>query len=192
MKRRQVLAGIGAGAVALSLGGCSTEAIAPEVSQAMAAGGHVLYFRHAATDRGGADLPDQPRAAQRNLSEDGIADCELIGRRFRELRYGVDEVRASPFFRCMEMGEIAFGQTIRDEMLLSSKNELSTNDARNAYLLDLMAQPRGGQGHVILIGHSGNFLNATGVLLEPGEAGVVRPKGPNGFEIVGQVLPEQW
>src|SRR5262245_29980582 len=51
-------------------------------------GGHVIYFRHAATDRSQQDSDPHNLAncaTQRNLTDDGRADARTIGEAFRAL-----------------------------------------------------------------------------------------------------------
>lgn len=188
LKRRcLLLAGI-----ATVVGACARTSESPEALEVLRQGGHVIYFRHGATDWKGNDSQTWPREQQRLLSDEGIAQSRRIGQRFRALGIPVAEVRASPFFRCTEMGQIAFGRATPDNGLLSTANAIGTAPQRVAYLRTLLSTPHGDDGNLVLIAHSGNIRSAAGVRLAEGEAAVFRPLGADGFELTAQVLPEEW
>lgn len=162
------------------------------VIEALRGGGLVVYFRHAATiPSKEEDFPDWPRDRQRLLSEEGMAQSRRIGRRFRDLGLPVDEVRASPFLRSMDMAELAFGEAIADDRLVSSTSR-GGPPGRVAYLRRLLSTPWAGPGNLVLISHIANITAAAGVTLVEGEALVVRPLGQDGFEPLGRVLPSAW
>src|SRR5262245_18305664 len=76
----------------------------PVLRDMLLAGGHVIFFRHAATPDYQEPSPiDFARCdAQRNLNALGRGQAFTIGEAFRELGIPVGEVRSSPFCRCME------------------------------------------------------------------------------------------
>ena len=76
-------------------------------------GGLVIYFRHSATETSGvaeANGVDVSRCdTQRSLTPAGKAQATAIGRAFTALHIPVGEVLSSPFCRCKETAELAFG-----------------------------------------------------------------------------------
>lgn len=171
---------------------CARTQASPEVLRGLQNGGHVIYFRHAATAWKGKDLQSWPREEQRPLSEDGIAQSRRIGARFAALGVPVDEVRASPFYRCTDMGEIAFGSATRDDGLLSPTNPSTSPRRSLGYLAERLSTPRDGQGNLVLIAHTTNLQLLEGMSLAEGEAAVFRPMGGGEYAFLGRVLPDDW
>ena len=186
MKRRQVLLAGGAAFLAA----CATQTD-DAIFQALKSGGHVIYFRHAATDRSGVDMPDWPRARQRNLSEFGKLQSRRIGEGIRARNIPIGDVRVSPFFRCIDMAELAFGRSEIDRNLLSSANADAETEARIAYLKRRLSTRFDGP-NLVLISHSRNISDAAGVALQEGEAAVFRPLGSGRSEPVGTIGAELW
>jgi phosphohistidine phosphatase SixA len=177
--------------LAAGVAGCSRVAATPAAIEALRGGGHVIYFRHAATDWQGSDQHTWPRERQRLLSEQGIADSRRIGARFAALGIPVDEVLASPFARCVEMGELAFGRATVEPRLLPPEGA-GGPPGRTAWLRTLLATPRPGQGNLVLIAHSSNMMFGVGVVLAEGEAAIIRPGGDEGHIVTGQLMPRDW
>ncbi|MEM8850925.1 MAG: histidine phosphatase family protein [Pseudomonadota bacterium] len=157
---------------------------------ALRGGGHVVYFRHAATTWSGVDSIDWPRARQRLLSPQGIEDSRRIGAAWRANGLPVGEVLASPFARCRDMAELAFGRVETRPELLGLLSDADGRAARIAYLRDqLAAVPP--VGNRILVSHRSNIAEVAGVALEEGEAVIVRPTG-TAFEVLAQFMPQDW
>jgi phosphohistidine phosphatase SixA len=164
---------------------------------ALAEGGHVILWRHTATDDfvPASDVVDPADcSAQRNLSEQGRRDARLVGRAFAKLGIRVDRVVASPSCRCQETGRLAFGEVETDE-LLSSGDELdpAEKEARGASIRALLARAPAPGANTVLITHTANLLYSFGLLSRPeGIAHVFLPAavGPAGY--VGYLLPGEW
>ncbi len=186
MKRRKLLM---AGGAAL-LTACAARS-GDKVFEALKSGGHVIYFRHAATDRRGVDLPDWPRARQRNLSEFGKLQSRNIGAGIRARGVPIGEVRVSPFFRCIDMAELAFGRFEADRNLLSTANADAGTAARIAYLQRRISTPFEGP-NLVLISHSRNISDAAGVAVDEGDAAVFLPLGSGRTDHLGTIAAERW
>lgn len=186
--RRTVVLGL----AALGLGAaCGRVATDPEAARALQDGGHVIFFRHAATAWQGSDDHRWPRARQRLLSERGEEDARQIGERFRALGIPVGEVRASPFARCIDTAELAFGRHIAEPRLLPPEM-LGAPRGRGAWLRAEMARPRRGQPNLVLVGHSSNMMAVRGPALLEGEAALVRATGAAGWAVVGRMGVRDW
>src|SRR4051794_4105591 len=82
---------------------------------ALKQGGHVMVFRHGATDDSQKDvypLNFDDMKAQRQLSEKGRETARQIGAAMRELGIPVGEVYASRLNRAIEMGKLMSGKDV--------------------------------------------------------------------------------
>ncbi|MCV3273474.1 histidine phosphatase family protein [Roseobacter sinensis] len=163
-----------------------------EIIAALREGGHVIYFRHAATTWSGVDRVDWPRERQRLLSEEGIADSRRIGNAFRRAAIPVGEVMASPFARCRDMAEIAFGRVSERAELLGLLSDDAGHPARIAFLQEQLSAPSPDGRNRILVSHRSNIAQVAGVSLGEGDAVILVPRGAAGFEILGVMQPQDW
>ncbi|MEM6388077.1 MAG: histidine phosphatase family protein [Pseudomonadota bacterium] len=154
-------------------------------------GGHVIYFRHGVTTWSGIDSIEWPRERQRLLSDLGIRQSEQIGAAFRSEGFPVGEVLASPFARCRDMAEIAFGRVEERMELLGLLSDSDGRAGRIAYLRDRMTTPPIDGTNRIIVSHRSNISEVAGASLAEGEAVITRPNGA-GFEILAQWMPSDW
>ena len=158
-------------------------------------GGYVIYFCNAATEPGGAGGPENlgNREAQRNLSEEGRAQAATIGEAFRVLEIPVGKVLSSPYFRALDTARIAFGRAEPTGELLGLRKNWSVQHAqRQADLLRLLSTPPPKETNAVLVSHASNAEEYAGILLEEGEAAVVKPLGNDEFEFVARIKPKEW
>jgi phosphohistidine phosphatase SixA len=110
MQRRRLLL---AGLTGTSL--CAgTARAADDQRDILRQGGLVVAFRHALAP-GTFDPPAFKLGdckTQRNLSEDGRAQARRIGAWFRGHGLTPKRVRSSPWCRCLDTAQLAFGQTV--------------------------------------------------------------------------------
>lgn len=189
--RRAILAAIAGLSLVPSLVGSAVAQTSDEIVAALRGGGHVVYFRHGATTWSGIDRIEWPRERQRLLSEEGIEQSERIGAAFREKDIPVGEVLASPFARCRDMAEIAFGRVDERMELIGLLSDDEGRSSRVAFLRGVMSDPPMDGTNRIVIAHRSNIAEVAGVSLEEGEAVVVRPTG-DGFEALGTLMPQDW
>ncbi|MEL6765248.1 MAG: histidine phosphatase family protein [Cyanobacteria bacterium J06607_6] len=162
-------------------------------------GGHVIYFRHAMTER---DFADQVTAdvtdfsTQRVVSEFGVKQSLAIGEGFENGAIPFDEVITSEYGRAIETAAIAFGEYQKDSAL----NFLPFEDYTDAQIEEMRANvtpfltavPEAGT-NTIIVGHDDLFEAGTGIYPDPqGIAYVLTPDGNGSFEIVANLLPEEW
>jgi broad specificity phosphatase PhoE len=167
--------------------------------EALRGGGHVIFIRHAATQREGADQVSAVMgdcATQRMLSEEGWRQARALGAAFRRLNIPVGEVISSEYCRAWQTADLAFGRYTRNAALNFEPAEDYTA-AQLAAMRDrvrplLAAVPPAGR-NTVLVGHDDPFEAATGVYPEPmGVTWVIRPGGPGGFTLLGQIRPGDW
>ena len=166
--------------------------VSSETRDALLAGELVIYFRHGATTWMGIDQLDWPRDQQRLLSNEGIEQSELVGREFSRLDAPVGDVMASPFARCRDMAEIAFGRVDERMELLGLLSDADGRPARIAFLQEQLSTPTAEQGNRIIVSHRSNIQNVAGSSLQEGEAVLIRPLGDNQFEVLETLMPEEW
>ena len=168
----------------------------PDTAHALAdslkAGGYVIIFRHAHTDRStggerrGWTLAD--RASQRNLSDKGAEDSKAIGQAFKALGIPVNEILSSPMFRTKETAEHAFGRTDTTELL---REKLSDPAAKA-----LITKPVAAGANRVLVTHNAyfhTFFEEVGYMQNgEGDAVIVRPLGDAGFQVLGRIRIADW
>lgn len=188
--RRQVFRLLAA--PALMLAAPFARAASPVFLPELASGGFVIYFRHGATTWSGVDRLDWPREQQRLLSDEGIRQSEVIGAAFQTRGIPVGEVLASPFARCRDMAEIAFGRVEERMELVGLLSDQERREERINYLKRKVTEsPEAGKNRII-IAHTSNILAVTNTRLEEGEAVVLRPDGFGGFDVIGTANPSDW
>jgi phosphohistidine phosphatase SixA len=160
-------------------------------------GGLVIYFRHGATNqatdgREADDLSDC--ATQRNLSPMGRQEAVLIGAAFKSLSIPVGTVSTSPFCRCKDTGQLAFGRfTVDNDLYFAINTDApTTKRLSDALRLKLSTPPAAGANSVI-VAHTANLREAVGIWPKPeGVAYVFRPLKEGRYEILAKVLPRDW
>ncbi len=170
-----------------------------QLLNALRNGGYVIYFRHAQTEK---DYADQVSAkigdcsTQRMLSEVGWQQSRAIGQAFQTLKIPVSQVLSSEYCRAWQTADIAFGRFEKRPSLnfppYEDYTEAQKAQMRTAVMPFLTTMPANGT-NVVVVGHDDLFDAATGIYPEPqGVAYIVKPDGKGKFEIVANVLPEEW
>lgn len=169
---------------------------------ALREGGHIIYFRHAATDwsfddhvAGPGDWVHCHTSRMRQLSRKGRQVAQAIGEAMRHLAIPVDRVIASPYCRTVETAQ-----------LLAVGPVETTTDIINARVAEYfggiaavaetarrrLSIPPATGSNTVLVAH-GNVLRAAAKLyIDEAEAAIFRPDGNGGFSLVARVLRLQW
>lgn len=186
--RRLLLASILGPAMLCAQG---TEEDRDALIDSLAAGGYVVVFRHAHTDRSRMDQPGwslADRSSQRNLSDRGAEESVAIGRAFKSSGIPVGEVLASPMFRTLETAKHAFGRAGTTELLRSRS---ATPEAR-----ELLTRPPAPGSNRVLVTHNAYLHRQLGPSgfgqSGEGDAVVVRPGGDAGFTVLGRIRLADW
>lgn len=174
---------------------------APELVEALRAGGLVIYWRHPATNNDQADTNPFNLAdcsTQRQLNDNGRAQSRTLGAALRDRGIAVSAVQSSPFCRAKEAGELlGLGAvTLVPELgeggLVVSPNE----NARRARALRTMLGTAPAAGNTLLVSHRPNILDAVGVeafTIAEGEIFVFRPQAEApGYRLLGRVPMAAW
>ncbi len=160
-------------------------------------GGYVLYLRHAASNRKQIDIDTvnlDDCSKQRNLSDKGRQQAKAIGKAIKSLNIPIGDVTTSPYCRCVDTAQLAFGRSIKSDDLrfTISANESETRRLSDALKNLLSSVPKTGTNTVI-VAHTGNLKEAANVWPKPeGVLHVFKPLGKNRFEHLGKITPNQW
>ena len=145
--------------------------------------GHlVLLMRHGATEAGLGDPAgyrlDDCRT-QRNLSDAGRTEARHVGERLRDARVPIAKVYTSPWCRCRETAQLAFG-TAEDWEPLSSFFDFPEREAEYTRavlkrIAGYVRHPAG--GNVVMVTHNVNIAALTRHSVGPATLVPVRPDG---------------
>jgi phosphohistidine phosphatase SixA len=168
-----------------------------QMVEALRSGGHVIYFRHGATDQGQKDSDPNNLAncaTQRNLTDAGRAQAETIGEAFRSLGIPVGAVLSSEYCRALEYSRLAFA-TAQPERSLDLTDPLTDQqkaDSTQAVKRLLGTPPTSGT-NTVLVSHSPNLRLAVGIdLTVEGEAAIFRVDASGTSTLVARLLPTDW
>ncbi len=168
--------------------------------EALRAGGHTLYFRHAATDWSQYDQVNGPQdwascdgTRVRQLSAAGRAAAAATGAALRKLAIPIGKVLASPYCRTVETAALLTGgevETSTDILNLRAAEFVGGREAVIATARALFAVAPAVGTNTLLVAHGNVALAVFGVRPGEGEAMVLRPDGAGGFEVLGRITPE--
>lgn len=172
-------------AVALAVSPASADEV---LWSALRGGGHVLFIRHAQTEPGVGDPPGfrlDDCATQRNLSTEGRAQARRLGEVLSTRQVPIGEVLSSPWCRCVETAQLAFGRAGTWDALanLYARQESAAQQVRA--LRPRIAAHRG-QDNLVLVSHGSTAGALTGEYPAMGEMLVLKPQAP-GFRVVGRL-----
>lgn len=172
-----------------------------ELVNALRSGGHVIFIRHAQTEKDYADQADpnldvNDCSTQRTLSETGWQDARLIGAAFERLNIPVGKVYSSQYCRAWQTADLAFGQYEKIPGLNFAPAEEYT-DAQiaqmKAAIEPLLSEMPNPGTNTVVVGHDDVFESATGIYPEPqGIAFIIKPNGRGRFEILANLTPDEW
>lgn len=160
-------------------------------------GGLVIYMRHAATEHTEASgaAEDLARCAtQRNLSASGRMEAVRDGRAIKALGIPIGAVLTSPYCRAEVTAQLAFGRhaPAPDLRFAMGSDAGETRRLADALRRMLATAPADG-GNTVLVSHSANLFEASGIFPKPeGVAIVFRPLGDGRFEALARIAPGDW
>ena len=166
------------------------------------AGGLVIYFRHATTERDYADQADPKMNlrdcdTQRRISLQGIKESYVIGTVFAEKKIPVGNVIASEYCRAWKTANFAFGRVDeKDSRLNFLPYEEYTMDLislMKTNITPMLSKPPSPGTNTVIVGHDDPFEAATGIYPEPqGIAYIIKPIKGTSFRIITKLLPREW
>ena len=172
--------------------------------EALRAGGHTIYFRHAATDwsqsdrvRAAGDWTSCDGAEMRQLSEAGRAAARRIGAAIRKLEIPVGRVLSSEYCRAAETArlmDLGHVEATRDIMNMRASGYMGGREAVVRRAQGVIATPPPEGTNTVIVGHGNLMRAATGTYASEGGSGIYAPTPGEdpGFELVGRLSPDDW
>lgn len=159
-------------------------------------GGYVIFFRHGATDLSQKDTDKknlQNCQTQRRLDDKGREQARRIGEAFKVFNIPVGDVLTSHYCRCINTAKIAFGKA-EPTMDITSIQDVTPEVRRQRIgnLRKMLAtEPKPGT-NTVLVAHKWMFKDASGQLLEEGEAAIYKPQGNGMSHLIRRVKAQEW
>jgi broad specificity phosphatase PhoE len=147
-------------------------------------GGQVVLIRHTVTTPGAGDPPGMRLddcSTQRNLTDAGRAHARRIGKAFRSRGIPIDRVFSSPWCRCLETAELAFGKAEVSDAL-SNLFGRPENRERQIRQMRALTLAKTSAGNMVLVTHGSTIYALTGISAGTGEM-VLLSRG----EVVGRL-----
>jgi broad specificity phosphatase PhoE len=142
-------------------------------------GGQVVLIRHTITTPGAGDPPGfrlDDCSTQRNLTDAGRRHARRIGEEWRTRKIPVERVVSSPWCRCVETAELAFGPKPGISPALSNLFGRSENRERQVREMRSLIAGHTGKSNLVLVTHGSTIAALTGVNPDTGEM-VILSKG---------------
>ena len=150
-------------------------------------GGQVVLMRHAVTTPGAGEPPGfrlDDCSTQRNLTDEGRRDARRVGAAFRARGIGVEGVYSSPWCRCVETADLAFG---KHEISTALSNLFTHPENREQQVREMRALVSARvPNNRVLVSHGATILALTGVSLGTAEMLVVTPQNDGRFVVHGR------
>jgi broad specificity phosphatase PhoE len=176
-------------------------ASADAVVAALRGGGHVIVFRHGATNADQADtdpLHLDNVAQQRQLNEKGRAQAKTVAAVFQAAAVKIGKCYSSRFNRAVETARAICGKEpestddVTEGGLVVSPNE---NNRRAAALRTLAGTVPAPGTNTLVVTHKPNITDAFGkdwFDVKEGEASVFKPDASGKYALVGRVQIDHW
>lgn len=151
-------------------------------------GGHLVLMRHAVTTPGVGDPPGfrlDDCSTQRNLTDYGRLDAKRVGAAFRARGIVIESVLSSPWCRCVETANLAFGTAEISTALSNLFTHPENRERQVREMRELMDRPQ--RGNRVFVSHGATISALTGVSLDTAEMVVVTPQPRGGFVVNGRL-----
>ena len=180
----------------------ATELTGAHLVEALRAGGHNIYFRHAETDWGQSDDLQKPDdwlqcdpARMRQLSDAGRASAVTVGSAIRKLAIPVNQVLASPYCRTMETAtlmDLGPVEASTEVMNLRAARFFGGREAIVETARRLLATAPAEGGNRVIVAHGNVAREATPFYPSEGEALVFTPDRAGEFQLIGRITVSAW
>jgi broad specificity phosphatase PhoE len=173
----------------------------PELLQLMRGGGYVIVVRHGATHTDQADTDPfnlDNVARQRQLTDKGRADAQLVGEVLRARGVQIGKAYSSRFQRAVETARLIAGKDPQATDDVTEGGLVVTpaeNTRREHALRALIAVVPDPGTNTLIVSHRPNIMDALGKDwwdVREGEATVFKPDGKNSYDLVARIRVGQW
>ena len=123
------------------------------------------------------------------LTDSGRADAKRVGAAFRARGVAIERVLTSPWCRCIETANLAFGKSEISTALGNLFTHPENRDRQVREMKQLLDTPK--SGNRVLVSHGATILALTGVSLDTAEMLIVSPQPPGGFVVRGRLSVPQ-
>lgn len=200
LTRRTILRTMVGGSILLKAGASFSKEENASLLEALRAGNLIIYFRHSLTIRAGQPDNDLTSCAnQRNLTDAGRSLARDIGQAFKALRIPVGEVLSSPYCRCVDTADLAFGRSkVASFLETNGDPDEAGEKARLAGLAEKLRQPPNVPGNTILVAHGNNLSGLAQhhaypmVQIDEAEAVIFQPKRTGNAAVLKTVKGSEW
>jgi phosphohistidine phosphatase SixA len=152
--------------------------------------GYVVMMRHAEAPGTGdpANFRLDDCSTQRNLSPQGRAQAERIGRSFRQRQITIAQVFSSQWCRCLETARLLQLGSVKPLPALNSFFQNPRSEARQtAAIRQLILNHRQTPGVLLLVTHQVNITAISEVVPASGAAVVLKAGDRGKIEVIGQL-----
>ena len=175
--------------IAMIFGPVSGTGQEPTGWQMLENGGFIVLIRHALAP-GGGDPPNfnlDDCKTQRNLSDAGRRQAQVLGDEFRSRQIPIEKVYSSQWCRCKETAQLAFG-TYEELPALNSFFASPDHEGRQAETIrDFLLHRPAHRGNLILVTHQVNITALTNVFPSQGEIIIATLKNDMGLEFKARI-----
>ena len=165
-------------------------------------GGYIIYFRHAATDwsqddnvTADGDWTSCDPDRMRQLSDQGRLVARQIGAAIRRLKIPIGRILSSEYCRTRETAQLMNLGPVRPTRTIMNMRVADMVGGREAVIERARREigKKPGKGtNAIIVAHGNLMQAATGAYAGEAGAGIFEPQGNGQFQIVAQVVPEEW
>ena len=153
-------------------------------------GGQVVLIRHALTTPGVGDPPGMKLGdctTQRNLSDEGRREAQLLGKALRSQGVPVGTLLSSPWCRCVETARLVFGKEPQVHAALGNVFGRPDVVVSQVEALKKLVAARAGRSNLFMVTHGSTTLALTDVSPATAEMVVLTPY-QGGFRFAGRLL----
>ena len=153
-------------------------------------GGQVVLIRHGLTTPGVGDPPGmklEECATQRNLSDEGKREAQLLAKALRSHAVPVGTLLSSPWCRCLDTARIVFGKEPHIHAALGNLFGRPDRAVAQVEALKKLMAERAGRSNLFMVTHGSTTLALTDISPATAEMVVLTPY-QGGFRFAGRLL----
>ena len=166
-----------------------------ELINGLQTGGYIIYMRHGMTNHEQKDNTQDFNdcTQQRNLSNSGREQLEIIAKAIRVLKIPIGDVLSSPYCRAKQTADITFGKfTVEPKLQFSISKNQEESQRLGEQLKQMMHQASTEKYNAVFVGHTSNLRDGLGIWPKPEGVIVVFQKQQGKLLFLGMIKPSEW